>query len=429
MDLFTLSVGFNVLFLVVIVVLIILLLKNKKKLLNLQNQLNFLKTDIVRYEEKLKDFNELKEENKNLNFQKTELLADIVELEKENATLKTKLNETQKAFEEKIELLKQSEESLKETFNNLANEVLNKTQERANRNIEMILNPLNEEIKEFKSKIENLSKEEYSNINVLKNELKELKNLSSKLSDEANNLTKALKGDKKLQGIWGEVILEKVLELSGLRKGIEFDREVSLKNQDRTFRPDVIVHLPDNRDIIIDSKVSLNAYANYIQTQDERYLKEHVNNLRKHIDTLSSKDYEHLEGVNTLDFVFMFVGLENALSDALNYDKSLYEYAFNKRVILVSPTTLLVSLRAVEAIWRYERQAQNIKEVAKSAEVLYDKVRIFIEEFEKVGKNLQNAAKTYESAKNRLSNGIISQINSLKEKAGIKPKKDIKEIV
>jgi len=429
MDLFTLSVGFNVLFLVVIAILIILLLKNKKKLLNLQNQLNFLKTDIVRYEEKLKDFNELKEENKNLNFQKTELLADIVELEKENATLKTKLNETQKAFEEKIELLKQSEESLKETFNNLANEVLNKTQERANRNIEMILNPLNEEIKEFKSKIENLSKEEYSNINVLKNELKELKNLSSKLSDEANNLTKALKGDKKLQGIWGEVILEKVLELSGLRKGIEFDREVSLKNQDKTFRPDVIVHLPDNRDVIIDSKVSLNAYANYIQTQDERYLKEHVNNLRKHIDTLSSKDYEHLDGVNTLDFVFMFVGLENALSDALNYDKSLYEYAFKKRVILVSPTTLLVSLRAVEAIWRYERQAQNIKEVAKSAEVLYDKIRIFIEEFEKVGKNLQNATKTYESAKNRLNNGIISQINSLKEKAGIKPKKDIKEIV
>ena len=429
MDLLILSVGFNVLFLVVIVVLIILLLKNKKKLLNLQNQLNFLKTDIVRYEEKLKDFNELKEANKNLNNQKNELLADISELEKENAILKTKLNETQKAFEEKIELLKRSEESLKETFNNLANEVLNKTQERANRNIEMILNPLNEEIKEFKSKIENLSKEEYSNINVLKNELKELKSLSSKLSDEANNLTKALKGDKKLQGIWGEVILEKVLELSGLRKGIEFDREVSLKNQDKIFRPDVIVHLPDNRDIIIDSKVSLNAYANYIQTQDERYLKEHVNNLKKHIDTLSSKDYEHLEGVNTLDFVFMFVGLENALSDALNYDKSLYEYAFKKRVILVSPTTLLVSLRAVEAIWRYERQAQNIKEVAKSAEVLYDKIRIFIEEFEKIGKNLQNATKTYESAKNRLSNGIISQINSLKEKAGIKPKKDIKEIV
>ena len=257
-----------------------------------------------------------------------------------------------------------------------------------------------------------------------------MKNLSIKLSDDAENLTKALKGEKKLQGNWGELVLERVLEMSGLRKGIEYEREVSLKNdENKTYRPDVIVHLPNKRDIIIDSKVSLNDYSEYIKDNNEKALKRHIEAIKKHIDTLAEKNYENLNGVNSLDFIFMFVPIENALNLALE-NSDLFEYAFKKRVILVSPSTLLISLRAIEASWRYEKQAENIKEVIKSAENLYDKVRGFLEDFEKIGKSLDTAKDTYEKAKNKLSTGrgnVLRQIDILKQKAGIKPKKEIKE--
>ena len=421
MDLFSISVVLNAFLVLIIFILLFLVFKYKKNILNLQNHINFLKTEIAKYEEKSNFYQELKNEHQNLLMQKNELLAEINELEKENATLKTKLIENEKAHNDKIN-------TLKETFENLANEIFEKTQQKANQDIQILLTPLNQEIKEFKEKLQNLSKEEYSQINLLLNELKELKNLSNQLSEEANNLTKALKGDKKLQGIWGEVILEKVLELSGLKKGREYEREVVLKSSDKVYRPDVIIHLPNDRDIIIDSKVSLNAYAKYLETNDEKYLKEHVTNLKKHIDALADKNYENLEGINTLDFIFMFVALENALSDALNYDKDLYEYAFRKRVVLTSPTTLLSSLRAIEAVWRYERQNENIKEIIKLSDILYKKVRLFVEDFEKVGKYIEIANKNYENAKKRLNSDIVDSINKLKDKSGIKPKKEIGEI-
>ena len=185
--------------------------------------------------------------------------------------------------------------------------------------------------------------------------------------------------------------------------------------------------MPNERDVIIDSKVSLNAYSEYIKENDEKYLKEHINSIKHHIDILAEKRYENLNGVNSLDFIFMFVPVENALNIALE-NSDLFEYAFKKRVVLTSPSTLLVSLRAIEASWRYERQAENIKEVVKSAENLYDKVRGFLEDFEKIGKSLDTAKDTYEKAKNKLTTGrgnVIRQIALLKEKAGIKPKKEI----
>ena len=443
----------------IILILIFLLVKKSKENEEFQKQLNYLNMQNAKNEEILKNFEEVKKELANMENEKENILNRKNELEKELAKtiqkleileniqqdykilqeinaedkarikeLETKLAENEKSFEEKFQILKKSEKELKETFDNLASKILETTQQKAEKNIIDLLNPLNKELKEFKEKIENMNEKGSLNINLLKKEIEDLKNLSLKLSDDANNLTKALKGEKKLQGSWGELVLERVLEMSGLRKGIEYEREVNLKNdENKTYRPDVIIHLPNERDVIIDSKVSLNSYSEYVKNNNETDLKNHIKALKNHIDTLAEKKYENLKGINSLDFIFMFVPVENALNIAIEKD-NLFEYAFKKRVILVSPSTLLISLRAIEASWRYERQAENIKEIVKSAENLYDKVRGFLEDFKKVGENLYKAKDTYEKAKNKLSTGkgnVIRQIAILKEKAGIKPKKEI----
>lgn len=434
------------------------ILLNEQKLLEIQKselaqKVNDLEEIKIKYEDVQKEFIKNKEEIKELStlidetkkklFEKEEELKNIVaelknlrdentSLKTENKKLQTHLEESQKAYEEKIEFIKKSEEKLKESFKNLANEILEQTNEKMTKasqtTLSQILNPLQHQMKEFRERIEFLSKEEASKISALENELKNLKDLSHKLSTDAENLAKALKGEKKTQGNWGELVLERVLELSGLRKGIEYEREVSLNDDGKRYRPDVIVHLPNDRDVIIDAKTSLNAYQEYINTEDKAYIKAHIQALKNHIDNLADKKYEKLDGVNSLDFVFMFVPIENALLLALENDSSLFEYAFKKRVVLVSPTTLLVSLRAIESSWRFERQAKNIEEVVKTAENLYDKVRGFVEDFEKIGKSLENAQKTYENAKNKLTSGrgnVIRQIELLKQKSGIKPKKEI----
>jgi DNA recombination protein RmuC len=392
-----------------------------------------LKEIETKYEEAQNKIKEKTGEIENLNKELEVLREKNSDLSVENRELKTKLQESEKAYEEKLELIKKSEEKLKVSFENLANEILEKTNEKMTKtskeSISQILNPLQNQMKEFKEKIEFLSKDEAEKISALQNELKNLKELSYKLSNDAENLTKALKGESKTQGNWGEMVLERVLELSGLEKGREFEREVSLNDDDnKRYRPDVIVHLPNERDVIIDAKTSLNAYQEYIKTEDKAFIKAHIQAVKTHIDTLAEKKYENLKGVHSLDFIFMFVPVENALMLALENDASLFEYAFKKRVVLVSPTTLLVSLRAIESSWRFERQAKNIDEVVKAAENLYDKVRGFSEDFEKIGKSLEGAQKSFDNARNKLTSGrgnVIRQIEILKEKSGIKPKKEI----
>ncbi len=365
--------------------------------------------------------------------EKKQLSENITQLSVENRELKTKLEDYEKSFEEKMELLKKSEEKLKETFENLANEILEATKEKMTRtskeNLAQILDPLKLQMKDFREKIESLNREEREKLGALENELKNLKELSIKLSTDAENLTKALKGDKKTQGNWGEIILERVLELSGLEKGREYEREVALKDEkDKTYRPDVIVHLPNHRDVIIDAKTSLVAYQEYINTEEDTYIKSHIQAIKNHIDTLADKKYENLKGVNTLDFIFMFVPIENALMLALEKEPGLFEYAFKKRVVLVSPATLLVSLRAIESSWRLERQTKNIEDVVKAAESLYNKVRGFTEDFEEIGKSLQKAQEAFDKAENKLTSGkgnVIRLAELVKQKAGIKPKKEI----
>ena len=259
-----------------------------------------------------------------------------------------------------------------------------------------------------------------------------LKELNQKMTTEAANLTNALKGDSKKQGKWGEMVLENVLESSGLREGHEYKREVSLRDdEDKLFRPDVIVNLPDKRHIIIDAKTSLTAYSEYIASNDEpdkqSYIKSHIKSVKEHIKGLSDKKYEDLKNINSLDFIFMFIPIESALLLALEHDVNLYDEAFKQKIILVSPTTLLVALRAVENIWRYERQAQSIEEVYKRAEELYKKFNGFVEDLKKVGKGLETASKSYSDAFDKLSVGngnLVRQVTMLKKYLALSLKKN-----
>ncbi len=396
-----------------------------------------LESQIVTLQAELKN---QEEENKK---ELEKKLDEILFLKEENSHYKTSLQEQTKASEERILDLKQNEDRLKTQFKNLATEIFEhnrkKFSEQNQESLGLILNPMKQQLNDFKKKVEDVYEKEAKDRSALQNELKMLQELNQKMTTETHNLTSALKGQNKTQGSWGEMVLERVLESSGLRKGEEYLREESLQNEDGTkYRPDVIVNLPNDRQVIIDAKTSLTAYEQYVATEEDigakqNFLKAHILSIHTHIDTLSQKRYEELKGVNTLDFIFMFLPIESALMIALENDKGLFDKAFKKKIVLVSPTTLLVALKAVENSWRYEKQAQSTVEVIRLAEKLYAKVRGFVEDFEKVGKTLGVAQKTYDDAFGKLSKGkdnIVRQIEIFKEKSSINPTKQIdQEIV
>lgn len=359
---------------------------------------------------------------------KTVLLQEKnVELEKEVSELTTRLEEERKSAQNSIKELKEAKEIMQNEFKLLASQIMERNSERfsniSKERVEEVLKPLQQQVNDFKKRVEEVHTQETKEMATLLNEIKTLKELNNRISEDALNLTRALKGESKQQGIWGEMVLERVLEASGLREGEEFEREVSLQDGDsKRFRPDVIVHLPDDRDIIIDAKTSLVAYEQYINAEDEEkkahYAKLHIEAVKSHIDKLSDKSYTMLEGVNTLDFIFMFMPIEGALMLALQTDQTLYDKAFAKHIVLVSPTTLLVALRAVENTWRHERQNQNAMEIARKAGALYDKFVGFAEDLEKVGKQLDTVQKTYDSAWKKLTDGrgnIVRRIEELHE--------------
>lgn len=371
---------------------------------------------------------------------------ELKALQKENiedknliSKLSTQLEEFSKASNEKIALLLENEQRIKNEFKTLASEIFEqnskKFTEQNSENINNLLNPMKIQLSEFKKKVEDVYDKESKDRSALQNELKILKELNLQISTDAINLTNALKGKNKQQGVWGEMILETVLENSGLRLGLEYQREVSLKDEEnKLFRPDVIVNLPDNRHIIIDAKTSLTAYNEYMSSDDELVkalqLKSHINSIKEHIKGLANKKYENLKEINSLDFIFMFIPIEGALLLALENDVNLYDEAFKQKIILVSPTTLLVALRAVENTWRYERQAQNIAEVSKRAELLYSKFYGFVEDLQKVGESLKKAEDSYQFAFSKLSSGsgnLISQVTELKKVSNIKPKKELSQ--
>ncbi len=338
--------------------------------------------------------------------------------------------ETQKS--ETIELQK----TLTAEFENIANRVLKERaaelSESSKKDIGALLNPLGEKINEFKNQVKEAYSLEMREKISLREQLKNLSEQTRVISDEANNLTKALKGDVKKQGNWGEVILERVLEMSGLHRGREYEREeVSKTTEGANSRPDVVVHLPDNKHVIIDSKVSLVAYDRLTAATDkEAYasaVREHVASMKKHVQELADKNYPNLLGVNAPDFVLMFVPIEAMFSVAVEADQSLFAYAWERKIVIVSPTTLLATLRTIASIWQQENQTKNSLEIARLSGALYDKLVGFIDDFQKVKRSLDAADRAYADAFGKLSDGkgnMLSTATRIKE-LGAKANKEL----
>lgn len=284
-----------------------------------------------------------------------------------------------------------------------------------------MLDPLKERIQSFEKRVEESYQNEARERFSLAKELERLQQLNLRLSDEATNLTRALKGQK-TQGNWGELILERVLEHAGLEKGREYQTQVSLKGPDgERFQPDVLIMLPGDKQVVVDSKVSLTAYQQYVAAEDDGMgqaaLKQHVLSLRNHVKGLAGKDYKRLEGLHSLDFVLLFVPIEAAFSAALQAEPNLFQEAFDRHIVIVSPTTLLATLRVIDSLWKQERQSQNAREIAERAGWLYDKFVLFIQDLDEVGNRLQQLDKAYSAARNKLTDGrgnLVSRTEQLR---------------
>ncbi|MGD8701461.1 MAG: DNA recombination protein RmuC [Desulfosarcina sp.] len=335
-------------------------------------------------------------------------------LEKQLSQLATQLDAERRQSEEKIALLNDARQRLTNEFKVLAEQILEEKgktfADRSKAQMDGLIGPLREQLGDFKKRVEDVYDKEARDRAALVNEIGHLKNLNERIGQDALNLTNALKGDVKTLGGWGEVVLERILEASGLEKGRAYDTQVSLAGRRGSrYQPDVIVRLPEGRDVIVDAKVSLKAYERYHASSDETVrataIKAHLTSLRTHFRGLSEKHYEDLEGVRTLDFVLMFVPIEAAFFTALEHDRALFSEAFEKNVILVSPSTLLVTLRTIHNIWRNADQNENALEIARQAGGLYDKFVGFVEALEEVGRQLDRAKEAYLTARDRLRTG------------------------
>ncbi len=391
-----------------------------------QNQLSNTISELKQTVEKIE--NEREEIRREKDFLNTELSrknADYANLQELNLKRDKELEERQ--------------EQLRKDFELLANKILEekslKFTEQNKENIKQILNPLQEKIQVFEKKVEDTQKESISMHSALKEQLLGLKDLNLQMTKEATNLTKALKGDSKMQGNWGELVLERVLEKSGLEKDREYFVQQSFTLEDGSrVLPDVVLHLPDNKRMIIDSKVSLTDYERLVNAEDDdrpKFLKAHVNSIRKHVDQLSDKKYEDLYDIESPDFVLMFIPIEPAFAVVVNEDNSIYNKAFEKNIVIVTPSTLLATLRTIDTMWNNEKQQQNAIEIARQAGALYDKFEGLVKDLTGVGKKLDSAKTDYSSAMNKLVEGkgnLITSVEKLK-KMGAKAKKSLPDTI
>lgn len=347
--------------------------------------------------------------------------ADLATKMVEQATTVTKMEGLKEQLAEQKQAMADLQKRLTTEFENMANRILKERaaelSETSKKDLGAILNPLKDNIAEFKQQVREAYSLEMRDKAGLREQLKLLTEQNARISDEANNLTKALKGDVKQQGNWGEIVLERVLEMSGLHIGREFEREaVSKDDNDANKRPDVIVHLPDNKHVVIDSKVSLVAYDRLVNAPDnaayETALKDQVSSLKKHVNELAAKNYPNLPGLNAPDFVLMFVPIEAMFSVAVDADKNLFAYAWEKKIVIVSPTTLLATLRTIASIWQQENQTKNAFEIARLGGVLYDKMVGFIDDFQKIKRSLDAADKAYNDALGKMSTGKGNMLNT-----------------
>ncbi|MBN2782707.1 MAG: DNA recombination protein RmuC [Campylobacterales bacterium] len=368
---------------------------------------------------------------------------EIEELKEQNsnmglnyAVLQTKYDESLRASDEKLKILLDAKENLSKEFSLLANQIFeDKTKQfssTANVQLEMLLKPFREQITNFSIQSKEQFNEENKDRHLLKDELNRLKQMNERLSLDATNLANALKGESKTQGNWGEIILERILEDSGLKEGREYELQKHLKNDSgKKYTPDVILHMPQNRDIVIDSKVSLTAYERFVSEEDENHkkmhLKEHIGSISKHIKELSSKEYDRLKGITTLDYVLLFIPIEGAFLAALDNDAEFFKQAYDKNILIVSPSTLMVTLRTIEHIWRTQKQQDNAQKIADEAEAMYDKLVGFVEEMQRIGVFIDKTKDSYDNAMNRLKSGrgnVIKRAENIKA-LGIKSKKEL----
>ncbi len=366
------------------------------------------------------NYREIKESNRNLELSST--------------ILKTRYEEEQKSSIDKFKVLKDAKDELSNEFKLLANKIFeDKAKQFSSSNkeqLELLLKPFREQITNFSLQTKEQFIAQTKEGVLLKDELSRLRDMNSQLSNDALNLTNALKGENKTQGNWGEIVLESILEQSGLRKDVEYELQATLKSEEgKSYRPDVIVHMPQERDIIIDSKVSLVAYERFINANDDKIksdsLKEHILSMKTHVKGLSEKKYEKLEGVNTLDFVLLFMPIEGAFLLALEHDGEFFKSAYEQNILVVSPSTLLVTLRTIEHIWRTQRQEEHALKIATEAEGMYEKLVGFVDEMQKIGTHLNKAQESYDKSMNRLHTGRGNVIKKAENivKLGIKPKK------
>lgn len=383
----------------------------------------------ARLEAAIENYKEQKQQIEQLTSQKEKLLSDNSQLVANNRNVEQKLADQKREIE-------QLQEKFTLEFQNVANKLLKENSkdfaESNQKRLDEILKPLKENIKNFEQKVEDKYEKELKERTSLFEQIKQLSDLNQQMRTDAQNLTKALKGDSKTQGNWGEMILEKILENSGLIKGEQYEKEDYYTNQEGGgSRLDVVIKLPEDKQIIIDSKVSITAYTNYVETDDENektiQLKAHLASVKTHIDTLSKKDYSQIPGLHTPDFVLMFMPSEPSFSFTLQADSNLYSYAWDRKIVIVSPTTLLATLKTIASIWKQEKQNQNAMEIARQSGALYDKFVGFLEDLEKIEKGLVAARTAYDGAVNKLQTGsgnLIGRVERIK-KLGAKASKSL----
>ena len=371
---------------------------------------------------------------------------DEVEIQKEQHLQQLAKAEAEfSSLREKLIVQKQEMEDLQKKFTtefeNIANKILDKNSEKFTavnqKNMNDVLNPLKEKIQLFEKKVDDTYKQGLKDQIDLKAELKKLYDLNSKISEEANNLTKALKGDVKKQGNWGEVVLERILERSGLNEGTQgYEKQFSDTSEDgRRIQPDIVINLPDSKHIIIDSKVSLIAYEKAVNAETEedrvKFIKEHILSLKTHCKGLSEKHYQSARHLNSPDFVLLFIPVESSFSIAVQEDQDIFSFAWELKVVLVSPSTLLATLRTIASIWQQENQTRNAMEIARQGGALYDKFVGFIADMEKIGKSISNSQNSYNDAMSKLSSGsgnLVGRVENIK-KLGAKTTKELPKLM
>jgi DNA recombination protein RmuC len=353
----------------------------------------------------------------------------IENLEAQN--LIARLDTENRLLRERSDQTEDMQKSLSEKFENLANRIFDEKDKKSTDKIKLVLEPIEKDISQFRRKIEDLNLGTTDRMTKLTAQIEQLQKLNQTITEETSNLTRALKGDVKKQGNWGELILERLLEMSGLRKGVEYETQSSFTEEEGRRQPDVIIKLPEEKHLIIDSKVSFVDYEKFIQAEEGIEIQKHrkalIASMKRHIDGLNEKHYQNLKDINSPDYVFMFIPIEGAFATVMEEDMSIYQYAIKKNVIMIGPSSLLASLKTVSFIWQQENQTKNAMEIANESGKMLDKFISFYEDFEKIGKQMQTAQKTYDDAANKLKTGrgnLVEKANKIKE-MGARPSKQL----